>query len=235
MIHMKTIGLVGGVSWESTAEYYRIINNSIKEKLGGLNSARIIINSINFNDIVPLHHAGKWDSAAEIIIEAAKKLEIAGADMILICSNTCNESADKVREALKIPVIHIADATGESVTEAKLKTVALVGTKVTMTGDYIIGKLKRNYGLTVLVPDEKDREIINSIIYDELCVGIVNEESKQKYMSIINSLLDEGAEGVILGCTEIPLLVSEKDFDVPVFDTTKIHALAAVNRAIIQE
>lgn len=232
MPNLKTIGLIGGVSWESTVAYYKIINNAVKEALGGKNSGKIIINSVNFNDIYPLLQAEKWDEVTGVLTDAALKLQAAGADMILICSNTCNKPVDEINESLNIPVIHIADVTGEAIVKANIKSVSLIGSNLTMTGDFIAGRLEKNYNLNVLIPDEKDREFIDYSIFNEMCVGIFSEESRKNYISIINSQIESGAEGVILGCTEIPLLVSQKDFTVPVFDTTRLHAMAAVKNAL---
>lgn len=232
---LKTIGLIGGMSWESSSEYYRIINESVREMMGGLHSAKILMYSINFSDLEPLQRYGRWQEASELILDAGRKLESAGADMILICSNTGNECADFIAMKLNIPVIHIGDVVGEKIQKANLKKVALIGTKYTMEQNYIKGRLNERYDIEVLIPNAMQREVVNRIIYEELCVGIVSDKSKNDYLGIIESLIQQGAQGVILGCTEIPLLISQVDVSVPVFDTTQLHALAAVKQALSKE
>lgn len=229
---MKIIGLIGGMSWESSAEYYRIINEKIKEKLGGLHSAKTLMYSVNFEEIERLQHQGKWQELTEIMIDAAKRLEKGGADFIVICTNTMHKMADEIQENVKIPLLNIADATAEKVKNRGIKKVGLLGTKFTMEEDFYKGRLIDKYGLQVLIPNENDRQIVHDVIYKELCLGIVNPESKEKFIKIIKNLVSNGAEAVILGCTEIPLLIKQDDVEIPIFDTTRIHAEAAVEWSI---
>lgn len=229
---MKVIGLIGGMSWESSAEYYRIINELVKEDLGGLHSARILLYSVDFAEIETLQRQGQWKEATDMMVDAAKRLEKGGADFVLICTNTMHKMADDVLEAISIPLIHIADATGEKVKEKKMKTVGLLGTKFTMEEDFYVGRLQRAYGLKVVTPEEDERQTVHEIIFKELCLGIRKESSRQRMKEIIEGLVSKGAEGVILGCTEIPLLIREQDSPVPIFDTTYIHCEAAVNKAL---
>lgn len=229
---MKTIGLIGGMSWESSAEYYRIINQTTKEQLGGLHSAPIVIYSVEFNEIVRLQHEGKWDELTAIMVDAAKRLERAGADLVLICTNTMHKMTSEVEHATSLPLLHIADATATRIKEKRLKRVALLGTRFTMEQDFYKGRLAEKHGLDVIVPSAEDREIVHRIIYNELCQGTILDSSKKEYLRIITNLVSQGAEGVILGCTEIPLLVKQADVAVPIFDTTTIHAQEAVKMAL---
>ncbi len=226
---MKTIGLVGGMSWESSLEYYRIINQRIKERLGGLHSAKIIMYSFDFAEIEHLQHGGRWDEAGGVMIEAARLLENAGADLILICTNTMHKMADDVQKSISVPLLHIADATAERLKEMGLRKAGLLGTRFTMEEDFYKGRLKKKYGIEVVIPDLEEREKIHRVIYDELCVGETKDASRQRFIEIINNLISQGAEGVILGCTEIPLLVKQEDVDLPLFDTTMIHASRAAD------
>jgi aspartate racemase len=229
---MKTIGLIGGMSWESSLEYYRIINETVKEKLGGLHSADCLMYSFDFQVIEKLQHQGDWEGLTELMIEAAQKLERGGAEMIVICTNTMHKMADAVQNSVSLPLLHIADVTAEEIKAKKMTTVGLLGTRFTMEEDFYRQRLKRKHGLEVIIPDEKERETIHSILYDELCLGQIKDMSKETFKGIIDNLSQCGAEGVILGCTEIPLLVEQKDYQVTLFDTTAIHARAAVEFAL---
>ena len=229
---MKVIGLIGGMSWESTAEYYRIINETVKERLGGHHSAKILLYSVNFGELVELQRAGRWAEATEFICEAARRVELGGADCILICTNTMHKMAAEVQRAVVIPLLHIADATAMEIKKKGMARVALLGTKYTMEEEFYKGRLRVKYGFEVLIPPEEDRSIINQIIYDELCLGKIEDESKKHFVRIINNLKERGGEGVILGCTEISLLIKEKDSSLELFDTTTIHARAAVDFAL---
>ncbi|PKG25108.1 aspartate/glutamate racemase family protein [Niallia nealsonii] len=223
---MKTIGLIGGLSWESTADYYRLINTFIKEELGGLHSAKCQIYSFNFEEIVSLQKSGNWEKATELMINAGKTLENAGAELIVICTNTMHKMASEVQASLSVPLIHIADATAKDITHHALKKVGLLGTKFTMEQDFYKEKLAQ-WGISTIIPNETDRQIIHDIIFNELCQGKFLFESKEKYKKIMNKLREEGAEGIILGCTEIPLLITEEDTDIPLFNTTYLHAKEA--------
>lgn len=229
---MKTIGMLGGMSWESTTSYYRAINNGIKEALGGLNSAKICLYSVNFEEIEKLQHLGDWHATAEILSNAAKSVEAGGADFIIICTNTMHKVASEIEGAINIPVLHIADATAEKLIENKVKRVGLLGTKFTMEQDFYRGRLEEKHGIQVLVPEQKQRDVIHNVIYNELCVGKIKEQSREYYINVINSLYEQGAEAVILGCTEIALLVQQQHTEVTLYDTTQIHAEKAVNFAI---
>ena len=229
---MKVIGLIGGMSWESTAEYYRIINETVKERLGGHHSAKILLYSVNFSELVELQQDGRWQEATEFICEAARRVELGGADCILICTNTMHKMAAEVQRAVVIPLLHIADATAMAIKKQGIGRVALLGTKYTMEEEFYKGRLRLRYGFEVLIPPEEDRNFINQIIYDELCLGKIEEESKKHFVRIINSLGERGGEGVILGCTEISLLIKDKDSPLELFDTTRIHARAAVDFAL---
>lgn len=229
---MKTIGLIGGMSWESSVEYYRIINETVRDKLGGLHSAKSVMYSVDFAEVEALQHQGKWGAATEKMIDAAKHVEEGGADFVIICTNTMHKMADDVQKRIKIPLLHIADATGEKIRAEGLTKIALLGTKFTMEEDFYKGRLAQRHGLTVIVPKKEQRETIHSVIYDELCLGEIRRASKVRYCDIMSSLVAEGAEGIILGCTEIGLLVDDGDSRVPLFDTTKIHAVAAVEYAL---
>lgn len=229
---MKTIGLIGGMSWESSLEYYRIINETTKEKLGGMHSAKLVMYSVEFAEIVRLQHEGNWDELTSIMVDAGLRLKQAGADFIVIGTNTMHKMAAEVEKATALPLLHIADATATRIVEKKLKTVALLGTKFTMEQDFYKGRLAKKHGLEVIVPSAEEREIVHRIIYNELCQGTILESSKKEYLRIIADLVKRGAEGVILGCTEIPLLVKQADVKVPIFDTTTIHAEEAVKMAL---
>jgi len=229
---MKTIGLLGGMSWESTAGYYRAINEGIKKRLGGLHSAKIAMVSVDFEPIENLQRKGDWEQMASILCEAARNIQSAGADFLLICTNTMHKVAPQIEAAVTIPLLHIADATAEVLLKKGIKTVGLLGTAFTMEQDFYKGRLSDNYGLNVLVPDEKDRQIVHAVIFEELCLGKINPDSKTAYLRIIKQLAGQGAEAVVLGCTEIGMLVNQSDTDVKLFDTTRIHAQKAVDYAI---
>lgn len=231
---MKTIGLLGGMSWESTAGYYKAINEGIKESLGGLHSAKIAMYSVDFNEIEKLQHAGDWDATAIILSESAKSVQAAGADFLLICTNTMHKVAPEIEKSIDIPLLHIADATAEVIQRLGIKTVGLLGTAFTMEQDFYKGRLENKFGLNVLVPNDEDRQIIHQVIYQELCLGAIKGQSKQEYLRIIDSLSEQGAEAVILGCTEIGMLVKQTDTDVKLLDTTAIHADAAVAAALVK-
>lgn len=229
---MKTIGLLGGMSWESTLGYYQTINQSVKKSLGGLHSAKIILNSVDFAEIEKLQHQGDWAATATILKAAAKNIEAAGADFILICTNTMHKVAPEIEQAISIPLVHIADATAEHIINQGFTKIGLLGTAFTMEQDFYKGRLIDNYGLTVITPDEKERKVVHDIIYQKLCLGITDKKSKAKYLDIIENLAQQGAQAIILGCTEIGLLVNQSDSTVPLFDTTSIHANKAVELAI---
>ena len=229
---MKTIGLIGGMSWESSLEYYRIINKAVKNKLGGLHSAKSILYSVDFEVIEKLQHQGDWEELTKIMIESAQRLERAGADMIVICTNTMHKMAEEMEKKINIPLLHIADATALKIKDYGLKIIGLLGTKFTMEKDFYKGRLVNNYGLEVIVPDTEERQIVHDIIYNELCLGEIKESSKISYLKVIENLEKKGAEGIILGCTEIPLLIKQTDVKIPLFDTTKIHAEFAVDFSI---
>ncbi|AGA68345.1 aspartate racemase [Desulfitobacterium dichloroeliminans LMG P-21439] len=228
---MKTIGLIGGMSWESSAEYYRIINEEVKQRLGGLHSAKCVLYSVDFEEIEVCQSNGEWDKATQILAEAARGLEAAGADFILICTNTMHKVADEIQAGINIPILHIADITAQHVLANDIKTVGLLGTKYTMEQDFYKSRLVAK-GIKVLIPKDIDREIVNTVIYNELCLGKIVDESRAKYRRIIEGLIEQGAEGIILGCTEIGLLVKPEDSAVPLFDTTLLHAQGAVNFAL---
>lgn len=229
---MKTIGLIGGMSWESSSEYYRIINETIKEKLGGLHSAKCILYSVDFEDIANLQHQGKWEELTKLMIDFAQKLERAGADLIVICTNTMHKMAEEIQNNINIPLLHIADVTAEKIIEKGLSKLGLLGTEFTMEEDFYKKRLKERYSLDVIIPSDSDRKIIDNIIYNELCLGVKKESSKEKFKEVIKKLISDGADGLILGCTEIPLLISQKDVEAPLFDTTTIHSKAAVEFAL---
>jgi aspartate racemase len=229
---MKTIGLLGGMSWESTISYYRAINEGVKSVLGGLHSAKIVMYSVDFEPIKKLQHAGDWQGTAKILCDAARKVESAGADFLLICTNTMHKVAPEIENSMQIPLLHIADATAEILVQNGVKTVGLLGTAFTMEQDFYKGRLIERHGLKVLVPNKQDREIIHSVIYTELCLGKVMPGSKAEYLRIIALLASEGAEAVILGCTEIGMLINQTDTVVQLYDTTAIHAEMAVKYAI---
>ena len=220
---LKTIGLIGGMSWESTVTYYKIINETVKEKLGGLHSAKCILYSVDFQEIEECQANGNWEKSGEILGEAANNLEKAGADFIVICTNTMHKVVNQIKEKISIPILHIAEMTAEKILEKGLKNIALLGTKYTMEQDFYKSKLIEK-GINVIIPDKNDIEIINEVIYDELCLGTINSNSKKKFLEIVDKLRSKGAEGIILGCTEIGLLIKNEDTDVPLFDTAVIHA-----------
>lgn len=223
---MKTIGLIGGMSWESTVTYYEVINETIKKELGGLHSAKIILYSVDFDEIEKCQAEGDWQKSAEILSSAAVSLEKAGADFILICTNTMHKVANEIQASVHLPILHIAEATAKEINHKQLNRIALLGTKYTMTQDFYKQKLIEN-GIQVIIPEHEDIELVNHVIYDELCLGIINKQSKEEFIRIIHELKEKGAQGVILGCTEIGLLIQQQDSDIPIFDTTFIHAQAA--------
>lgn len=229
---MKTIGLLGGMSWESTIPYYRQINQRIKQQLGGLHSAKLIVYSVDFAEIEALQRSGDWDKAGELLAEAAVKLQAAGAECIVLCTNTMHKVAAAIEAAVTIPLLHIADATAEAIQAAGLHKVALLGTRFTMEQDFYKKRLTDGYGLTVLVPDEDSRALVHQVIYQELCLGVVKPDSRLQYQQIMADLVVQGAEAIILGCTEIALLVSAEDCAVPLFDTTFLHAQKAADFAL---
>ncbi|MFZ6875487.1 aspartate/glutamate racemase family protein [Undibacterium sp. Di27W] len=224
---MKIIGLIGGMSWESTIPYYKQINETIKEKLGGLHSAKIILYSVDFHEIERLQHAGDWDAAGVILAQAARSLELAGADFLVLCTNTMHKLAKVIEAAAAIPLFHIADPTALAIKAAGHGTVGLLGTRFTMEQDFYRERLHSKHGLQVLVPELADRGIIHQVIYEELCLGKINAASRQQYRRIMENLKEQGAQAIILGCTEISLLVGQDDAGVPLFDTTAIHARSA--------
>ena len=225
---MKTIGLLGGMSWESTLSYYKSINQGVNKQLGGLNSAKICMYSVNFEEIEKLQHAGNWSATANILSEAAIAVEKGGADFMLICTNTMHKVAPEIEANVSIPILHIADATAEKLLEKAISKVGLLGTKFTMEQDFYKGRLTERYGIEVVVPEENDRTAIHDIIYQELCRGVIKDESRAVYSAIIDKLRLQGVEAVILGCNEIALLIQQQHSNVPLFDTTAIHAQAAV-------
>lgn len=229
---MKVIGLIGGMSWESSAEYYRIINQEVRRRLGGVHSARSLMWSMDFGTIEQLQHAGDWPALTAEMAAAARRLEAGGADFIVICTNTMHRMADAVSAAVAIPLLHIADPTARRIVSAGLRRVGLIGTAFTMEQDFYRGRLAAQFGLDVIVPDQADRRTVHGIIYHELVAGIVRDESREAYRAVIRRLVERGAEAVIMGCTEIMLLISQADSAVPVFDTTEIHALSAVDLAL---
>lgn len=228
---MKTIGLIGGMSWESTVTYYQIINNTVKDKLGGLHSAKVILYSVDFAEIEKCQADGDWDKSADILTKAAQSLQRAGADFIVICTNTMHKVAPQIQSQIYIPIIHIADATAETLINAGIKNVALLGTKYTMTQDFYKNRLIVK-GLNVIVPNDIDIEKVNHIIYNELCLGIISDKSRDVYKQVIENLKDKGAEAVILGCTEIGLLIKQDDSILPVFDTAEIHAKMVAEKSM---
>jgi len=229
---MKTIGLLGGLSWESTKEYYHIINETVKQQLGGLNSAKIVLYSVNFAEIESLQRQGRWQDITSILVHAAKSIEAGGADFLMLCTNTMHRVADEIQANIRIPCLHIADAAATAVKSRGLTSIGLLGTRITMEEDFYKMRLVSRYGLQVLIPSEKDREIVNRIIYEELVLGKIEAVSRQEYLRIITELASRGAQGVILGCTEIGLLINQQDTPLPLFDTTIVHAQAAVAFAL---
>jgi aspartate racemase len=229
---LKTIGLLGGMSWESSIEYYRIINETVRDRLGGLHSARSVMYSVDFADVERLQHLGRWNEATGMMIEAARSIERGGADFLVICTNTMHKMAEEVQQAIGIPLLHIADPTAEKVKAEGFTTVGLLGTGFTMEEDFYKGRLAERHGLHVVIPDPAGRKTVNRVIYEELVVGKIVPESKSHYLRIIDDLVRQGAQGVILGCTEIGLLVKQEDSPVPLFDTAHLHAVAAVEYAL---
>ena len=229
---MKTIGLIGGMSWESTIPYYRHINETVKRRLGGLHSAKVILFSVDFHDIEQMQHAGKWDEAGAVLVDAARALERAGADFLVVCTNTMHKVAPAIEAAVRIPLLHIADPTALAIKQAGLHTVGLLGTRFTMEQAFYRDRLQHDHGINVLVPDAADRETVHRIIYEELCLGQVKDASRDAYRAVMARLVAQGAQAVILGCTEIALLVGADDAAVPLFDTTAIHAQAAAEHAL---
>ena len=229
---MKKIGLIGGMSWESSSEYYRIINQEVQAALGGVHSAKSVLISVDFGEIEKLQAAGEWEEATRVMIQCAREVEGAGADFILICTNTMHLMAEEVQGAIEIPLLHIAEATARAIQEAGLNSVGLLGTRFTMEKDFYRGRLEESHGLRVVIPNEDERNLVHKIIYDELVKGKILPESQGSYLAVIQSLMEAGAEGIILGCTEIGLLVKQEDVALPVFDTMEIHALAAVEAAL---
>lgn len=229
---MKTIGMIGGMSWESSIEYYRIVNQGMKQALGGLHSARSVMVSVDFAEIETLQHEGRWPEATQAMIQAARQVQAGGADFVVICTNTMHKMAAEVQAAIDIPLLHIADATAQVVRERGLRKIGLLGTRFTMEEDFYRGRLVEKHGLEVLIPNEAERAIVHRVIYDELVLGRIIPTSKAEYLRIMDGLVRDGAEGIILGCTEIGLLVKDEDSRVPLFDTTRIHAEAAVRMAL---
>lgn len=231
---MKIIGLIGGMSWESSLEYYRIINETVRKRLGGLHSAESLMYSVDFAEIETLQHQGHWQEATQTMIEAARRVERGGADFLVICTNTMHKMAEEVQKNISIPILHIGDATAERVKAERLHRVGLLGTKFTMEEEFYKGRLIQKHGLQVMIPMPEDRSIVHRVIYDELVIGKINPTSRAQYQRIIDELVEQGCEGIVLGCTEIGLLVKEADSRVPLFDTTQIHAIAAVEYALAE-
>ena len=229
---MKLLGLIGGMSWESTIEYYRILNEMVKDRLGGWNSAKLLLYSVNFDPILQLQEKGRWDKLADIFIDIAQRLEGAGCEGEVLCSNTIHKIASAIEKAISIPLIHVVDATAEKIKEQGIDTIGLLGTKFTMEGDFYGERLHGKHKLSVITPSKSQREYINSAIYEELAMGKILDTTRQEFLSIINQLKEGGAEGIILGCTELPLLIQEKDVDIPLFNTLTIHLRAAINFAL---
>lgn len=228
---MKTIGLIGGMSWESTVPYYRHINTRVKQRLGGLHSARLLLYSVDFQDIETLQQAGRWEDAADLLSEVARTLERAGADCVVLCTNTMHKVAPEIEAAIGIPLLHIADATATAIRKQGIRRVGLLGTRFTMEEDFYRARIEA-HGIETLVPETADREMIHAVIYEELCLGVVEDTSRLRYREAIGRLVERGAEGIILGCTEIAMLISPDDATVPVFDTAALHAEAAADFAI---
>lgn len=228
---MKTIGLIGGMSWESTSEYYRIINEEIKERLGGLHSAKCMINSVDFEEIERFQSRGDWNGAGEVLANAAYSLQKGGADFIIICTNTMHKVVEKIKKKIDIPILHIADATANEINRKGIQTVGLLGTKYTMEQDFYKSRIEE-HDIKVIVPSGTNREKVNEVIYTELCLGKIVFQSREYYKRVIEELVQEGAQGIILGCTEIGLLIKQENVSVPIFDTTHIHAIEAVKVAL---
>ncbi len=231
---MKIIGMLGGMSWESTSSYYKAINEGVRDKLGGLHSAKICLYSVNFDEIEKLQHQGHWDETAKILSEAARSVEAGGADFLMICTNTMHKVAEQVEHSVSIPLLHIADATAEKLLADGVQKVGLLGTQFTMEQDFYKGRLSDQFGIEVLVPDASEQAVVHEVIYSELCLGQVKDDSRAKYLDVIAKLHQQGAQAVILGCTEIALLVQQQHTTVPLYDTTEIHADKAVQLATSQ-
>jgi aspartate racemase len=229
---VKRIGLLGGMSWESSVEYYRLVNEIVRERLGGLSSADCLLRSVDFAPIEELQRTGRWEEAGALLASEARALETAGAELLVLCTNTMHKLAEPITDAIDIPFVHIADTTAAAVRAAGLDAVGLLATAYTMEQDFYVGRLRDRHGLEVLVPDEADRRLVHGVIYDELCVGVVKDASRDEYRRVMASLAESGAQGILLGCTEIDLLVGPDDAPVPVFDTTALHARAAVDVAL---
>ena len=229
---MKVVGLIGGMSWESTAQYYRILNEEVKDRLGGFHSAKVLLYSVDFQEIQTLQNEGRWQEATKLMIDAGNRIDRGGADCLLICTNTMHKMAREVQRAISIPLLHIADATAAEIKGRGIERVGLLGTKYTMEEDFYKGRLVTEYGLEVMIPSEPDRDIVHRVIYDELCLGKIEPDSKKEFVRILRNLQGKGSDGVILGCTEISLLIKEEDSPLPLFDTTAIHAEAAVDFAL---
>jgi aspartate racemase len=229
---MKTIGLIGGMSWESSLEYYRILNETVRDRLGGLHSAQCLMISVDFAEIEALQHAGRWEEAGQILAEAARSLERGGAECVVLCTNTMHKLAGAIQAAVSIPFLHIADATAQRVQSSGLQRIGLLGTRFTMEEDFYKARLTGSFGLEVLIPEQAERQQVHDVIYQELCLGIIRSDSRDAYRKIIAQLAQRGAQGIILGCTEIGLLVKPEDSPLPLFDTTRIHAEAAVDWAL---
>jgi aspartate racemase len=229
---VKRIGLLGGMSWESTVEYYRFVNEAVRDRLGGLHSADCLVRSVDFAGVEELQRTGRWDEAGELLAGEARVLVAAGAELVVLCTNTMHKVADAISAAINVPFVHIADTTADAVRDAGASTVGLLATAYTMEHDFYVGRLRDRHGLEVLVPGREDRRIVHRVIYDELCVGVVNDHSRREYRRIMGDLAEHGAEAILLGCTEIDLLVGPDDAPVPVFDTTRLHAERAVEMAL---
>jgi aspartate racemase len=229
---MKRIGLLGGMSWESSAEYYRFVNEAVRERLGGLHSADCLLRSVDFAVVEELQRTGRWHEAGKLLAAEAQALVAGGAELLVLCTNTMHRVADQIAAAVEVPFVNIADTTADAVRTAGLSTVGLLATAYTMEQDFYVGRLQRIHGLAVVVPGAEDRRLVHDVIYQELCLGIVKDESRQAYRRVISGLVDRGAEGILLGCTEIDLLIGPQDAPVPIFDTTRLHAERAVDLAL---
>jgi len=229
---MKTIGLIGGMSWESTVPYYRVINETVKQRLGGLHSARIVMISVDFHEIEILQREGRWDAAGALLARAARTLEDAGADFLVLATNTMHKVADTITAAVTIPLLHIADPTADAITASGVSTVGLIGTRFTMEQAFYRDRLESRHGIRVLVPDAADRDLVHQVIYDELCLGVIKPASRDAYRAVMQRLVDQGAQALVLGCTEISLLVGPGDASIPLLDTTALHAVAAAEAAL---
>lgn len=229
---MKTIGMIGGMSWESTLDYYRYINQEVKDRLGGMHSARCLLYSVDFEEIERFQRAGQWELATAVMVDAAQRLERGGADFLMICTNTMHKMAPEVQNAIGIPILHIADATGMEIRAAGIQRVGLLGTRFTMEGEFYRVRLEKIHGLEVIIPEELERDLVHHVIYDELCLGKIDNGSRKGFQEIIANLAAQGAQGIILGCTEIGMLIKPEDSPIPLFDTTRIHSKFAVDVAL---